>query len=320
MGAALHVGIVPLTDFTLTAFAGFVDALRLAADAGDRSRPVRCRWTVMSEGRVAVRASSGVVVAPAHDFVDPAGFDYLAVVGGTLHGGPRETPALVAYLARAAAAGVTLVGLCTGSLTLARAGLMEGRRACVSWFHHGDYAAEFPGHALVSDRLFLDEGDRVTCAGGVSVVHVAAHLIERHLGPGAADEALRILIEEGATDGVQPPPLPAPAGADPRVRRALIAMERRLAGSAPMAEVAREAGTTARHLARLFAREMGAAPAATLSEMRLARARAMVEAGGATLAEIAAACGFADGSHLARRFRARFGETPRGWARARVSA
>ena len=38
----LRFGIVLLPNFTLTAFSGFVDLLRLASDEGDMSRPVRC--------------------------------------------------------------------------------------------------------------------------------------------------------------------------------------------------------------------------------------------------------------------------------------
>ena len=43
----LRVGFVLARRFTLSAFANFVDVLRLAADEGDRSRPIRCSWRVL---------------------------------------------------------------------------------------------------------------------------------------------------------------------------------------------------------------------------------------------------------------------------------
>ena len=43
----LRVAFILAPRFTLTAFAGFVDALRLAADEGDRSRQIECQWTVL---------------------------------------------------------------------------------------------------------------------------------------------------------------------------------------------------------------------------------------------------------------------------------
>ena len=44
----LRVGFILTPRFTLCAFANFVDVLRLAADEGDRSRPILCRWRVLS--------------------------------------------------------------------------------------------------------------------------------------------------------------------------------------------------------------------------------------------------------------------------------
>ena len=41
----LSVGLVLVPNFTLLALANFVEALRLAADVGDRSRPRRCQLT-----------------------------------------------------------------------------------------------------------------------------------------------------------------------------------------------------------------------------------------------------------------------------------
>ena len=60
----LTVGFILARRFTLNAFANFVDVLRLAADEGDRSRPVRCEWSVLSDTMNPVAASSGEVIQP----------------------------------------------------------------------------------------------------------------------------------------------------------------------------------------------------------------------------------------------------------------
>jgi transcriptional regulator GlxA family with amidase domain len=301
-GPDLRIGVLPMANFTMLAFAALLDTLRLAADEGDRSRQIRCAWTVMSEDRQPVRASNGLLVQPSEGLMEPAGFDYLAVVGGTLHGGARETPVLLQYLRQAARAGIPLVGLCTGSFTLARAGLMADRRACVSWFHHDDYVAEFPRCSLVSDRLFLDDGDRITCAGGVSVVHLASHLVDRHCGIGASEKGLRIMNEGSALSGESPQPSPAlmlQPNADPRVRRALLLMERRIGDPPRLTELARLAGSTPRHLSRLFVAELGLTPAKASELLRINRARSLVEQSRRPLADIAAECGFSDSAAIA---------------------
>jgi len=309
----LRVGIIPLKNFTMLAFAGFIDTLRLAADEGDRSRQIRCQWTIMSEGRQSVRASNGTIIQPTSDLTNAPRFDYVVVVGGTLHETDRDSPVLSAYL-KDVAETTPLVGLCNGVLTLARAGLMKGRRACVSWFHHLDYVAEFPELALVSDRMFLVDGNRITCPGGVSSIHLASWLVEKHLGVGAAAKGLRIMLEDSAADGAATQPLPAldifTKTRDQRVRKAVLAMERMLDRSLELADLARLAGSTPRHLSRLFVTELGLTPKAALERMRLAKARRLITDTGWSIAQIAVECGFADASHLTRRLRASEGITP----------
>lgn len=312
--SALTVGLVLVPDFTMLAFAAFVDTLRLAADEGDRSRPIHCRWTVMSEGGHPVRASNGVSVQPSAGLLPPDGFDYLVVVGGTLHRGPEVGRSLAPYLRRAAEAGVPLVGLCTGGFVLARAGLMRGRRCCVSWFHHDELAAEFPDMKVVADELFVFDRDRITCAGGTSVVHLASALVERHLGPGRSHKGLRVMLEDRARGGRSPqPPAPIPGLStvgDPRVRRAMLLIERNLTRRLGLDEVARTVGTTSRQLARLFEREAGHSPAAFRDRLRLHRARGLVREGRRTMTDIAAECGFADAGHFSRRYRRLYGASP----------
>lgn len=84
----IRFGIVLLPNFTLTAFSGFVDMLRLSADDGDYSKPVRCAWSVIGETLAPVRASCGIQITPWETFDAAEPFDYVVVVGGLLHSGP----------------------------------------------------------------------------------------------------------------------------------------------------------------------------------------------------------------------------------------
>ena len=116
-----------------------------------------------------MRSSCGLLVTPTCGLLPPGELDYVVVVGGLLRHGTALDPAARAYLRRAAAVGTTLIGVCTGSFLLCREGLMEGRRACVSWFHYQDFKDEFPDQDAVADRLFLVDRDRITCSGGSNV-------------------------------------------------------------------------------------------------------------------------------------------------------
>lgn len=311
---ALRVGLLLMPDFTLLALAGFVDTLRLAADEGDRSRPVHCSWTLMSGDGRPVRASSGVVVEPGGGLLPPERFDYVVVVGGTLHRGPDLDDATVAWLRGVANAGIPLVGICTGGLVLARAGLMSGRRCCISWFHREEMAAEFPDLTIVADELYVFDGDRITCAGGTSVVHLASQLVERHLGAGRSSKGLRVMLEDRVRPARSPqPPAPIPGLGtvnDHRVRRAMLLIERGLDRRVPLAKVAGAVGTTVRQLGRLFAEHAGTSPSAFRETLRLDRARAAVTGTGESMTRIAADLGFADAAHFSRRYRERHGVQP----------
>lgn len=58
----IRFGFLLLPHFTLTAFSGLLDVLRLAGDEGDNSQPVRCSWQVIDETLAPVRSSSGIQV------------------------------------------------------------------------------------------------------------------------------------------------------------------------------------------------------------------------------------------------------------------
>ena len=310
----LRVGFLLARQFTLTAFASFVDALRLAADEGDRSRQMRCRWSVMSSARAPVAASCGVEVLPTSGLVDPKEFDYVVVVGGLLHDGPQVDAATLAYIRKAAQAGVTLIGVCTGSFVLAQAGVLAGREACVSWFHRRDFLEQFGDVAPVCDRLYLIDGDRITCSGGAGVADLAAALIEQRLGAETARKTLRVLLIDDARPAGAPQPMPSLAregqARDESVRRAALLMEQHMSRPLTVAQIAGKVGLGARQLERRFLDELGETPAAVYRGMRLDYGRWLIEKAGRAVGEAAASAGFADSAHFARAFRKRWGFAP----------
>ncbi len=111
-----RVALLPLENFTLNAFSGFVDALRLAADEGGRSRQIECGWEIT--GHRAVRASCGLIVTPQRTPPDPREVDYIAVSGGNDYRERQQPAWLNAYLRDAAEKGTKLIGLCTGTFNM----------------------------------------------------------------------------------------------------------------------------------------------------------------------------------------------------------
>ena len=310
----LRVGFVLLPHFTLLPFAGFIDSLRLAADEGDHSRQINCQWTVMGPQLNEVESSCGVSVRPWVVFRDPGEFDYIVVVGGLLHQGSIASDAVLEYLQRADAANTPLVGLCTGSFALIRAGLMHGRRCCVSWFHYQDLQDELADVIPVADLLYVDDGDRITCAGGSAATDLAATLIERHLGRQWARKSLRILSLDGARPANSPQPQPANSNnmlvENRRVRRALLMMEQNMAQPLSTQVFAQRLNLSKRQLERLFVAETGESLQRLYRNMRLGYGLWLLQRPGSSVTNIAQECGFADTAHFSRAFRSHFGMSP----------
>lgn len=311
--AKLRVGFLLTPRFTLVAFAGFVDALRLAADEGDRSRQRLCTWAILGHEDTAVTSSCGASVRPTAPMESPQDYDYLVVVGGLLHGGQQVPRSVYAFLREAAAHGVRLVGLCTGSFVLARAGLLDGHLACVSWFHREEFAAEFPECRVVSNQMFVVDRDRLTCAGGTSVVHLAAHLIEKAIGRASAVKALRIMIEEQPLPSrtLQPEEVLSERSTDTVVHKAMLLLEQQLQSNVSIEQLCEPLGIGRRQLERRFRSDIGLSPAEYRQKLRVERARWLLQHTDLDVMEVGLECGFHDGGNFARVIRRALGASPR---------
>lgn len=303
--AKLRIGFVLAPRFTLAAFANFVDAVRLAADDRDLSRQIDCEWAVLGRSDEMIEASCGLRVAAWSELDDPQRFDYVVVVGGVMHGGTRVSSEINSFLRSAAKAGVQLVGLCTGSFVLARAGLLDGYEVCVHWMHRDDFVAEFPDLRAESNRLFVIDRDRLTCAGGTSVVHLASHLIEKHCGRAKALKSMRIMIEEQPLpDGAwQPEEIVTHQSKDMLVKRAMLAIEQDISDHISLPSLADGLGISVRQLQRRFLADVGIRIRDYRRCLQLARAKWLVQNTDRSMTEIALDCGFADSAHFARTFK-----------------
>ena len=308
----LSVGFILARRFTLCAFANFVDVLRLAADEGDRSRPILCDWAVLSDNMSPVASSCGVVVQPHERLGDPRKFDYIVVVGGLIYETPNLSAEYMRYLKRSVASKVPLVGVCTGTFILHRAGLMDGYRCCVSWFHHADFLEQFDGLKPISDQIFVVDRDRLTCSGGASSAHLAAYLVDKHVGRAQSRKSLRIMIIDDALQAEEPQPgIPLNlATNDELVRKALLLMQQNIDTLLSVENIARRLGARRRQLERHFQQSVGMAPTLAYKVIRLEYAEFLLMHTDKTITEIAISTGFCDCSHFIRVFRERNGATP----------
>jgi transcriptional regulator GlxA family with amidase domain len=308
-------GILLLPDFTLTAFSGLVDMLRLASDEGDNSRPVRCCWSLIGEGRKPVRASCGIETTPWEDLGDPSRFDYVVVVGGLLRKGSEPSRATLDFIRSVGETRTTLVGICTGTFALMRAGVLARHRVCVSWFHYWDFLEQFPHvepSRLVADRLFVVDGHRITCSGGRASIDVAAEILKRHIDASTVQKALRILLVDRSetVNAPQPHPPGLEPSAHPIVKRAMLLMEQHLSKALTVDEMAGKLNVSARQFERIFKADTGKTPQAFARALRLRVAAWSLLNTDKPISAVSSECGFADASHMGREFRQIYAVSP----------
>ena len=310
--ARLSIGFILAPKFTLCAFANFVDVLRLAADEGDRSRPILCNWSIVSSRMRPITSSCGVEIQPNEHLGDPAKFNYIVVVGGLIDEIPKLNPAYTRFLRQAAGAHVPLIGVCTGAFVLHNAGLMEGYKCCVSWFHHHDFLKAFDGLTPVSDQIFVVDRDRITCSGGASSAHLAAYLVDKHVGRSQARKSLNIMIIDDLLDAAKPQPgIPLDMETDNEaVRKSLHLMQQTINTPLPIAALANRLGVSRRNLERQFKVALAISPGRAYQNIRLEYAELLLKTTEKTLSEIAVETGFCDTSHFIRIFKGRHGHTP----------
>lgn len=308
----LSVGFVLVPNFTLIAFSAIVDLLRLAGDEGDRSRPERCSWSILAPDLSPITASCGLQVLPWETYDSPERFDYIVVVGGLIDRHSSYHPKTLEFLREAAAKGVSIAGVCTGSFALIEANLMKGRKCCVSWYHFPDLIERYGDIVPVADQLFVEDGKFITCAGGLAALDLGAWMVERHLGPGRAQKSLHIMVTDTARPaaGAQPQPPSVGTVDDIRVRRAMLQIEQNLSTPQKVDDIAHGVGLSKRQLERIFRKEAGKSIQEFSRDLRVFYGLWLLANSDKTITVVATESGFSDISHFNRVFRASFGCAP----------
>jgi transcriptional regulator GlxA family with amidase domain len=157
----------------------------------------------------------------------------------------------------------------------------------------------------------------LTCSGGASTAHLAAYLVDRHIGRAAAQKSLHILIIDDQMAGEMPQPgTPLELSTrDPLVRKALHLFQQNMDAPPSVDAIAGQLGVSRRKLERHFRGALDISPAEASLAIRLSHARNMLARSAASIASIAAHTGFCDASHFIRVFRERVGRTPQSYRR-----
>jgi transcriptional regulator GlxA family with amidase domain len=142
----------------------------------------------VAETREPVRLTGGLRVTPDYSVAD-APAPHVVVIPAM-----RGSAAVHDWLRRVAPSADVVMSVCTGAFQLARAGLLDGRRATTHHDFWDDFAREFPRVTLVRGERWVESDERISTAGGLtSGIDLALRVVERYFGRETAQRTARYM-------------------------------------------------------------------------------------------------------------------------------
>jgi len=297
-----------LDRFTMISFAGAIEPLRITNRMLDRQAYT---WVFAGEGGTEVRCSNGAAFKLDMGLSDVGRDDTILVCGG-IEVQEATTRPVLNWLRREARRGSSIGGICTGSYAMARAGLLDGKRATIHWENQDSFIEEFEDVKLTKS-IFVIDGNRMTTAGGTASLDLMLKLIAQDHGEDTANiVADQLIYTSIRTDqDTQRLSIPTRIGVrHPKLSQVIQIMESNIEDPISPATLAEDVGMSTRQLERLFRRYLNLSPKRYYMELRLQKARNLLMQTDMSVINVALACGFASPSHFSKCYRAHYQTTP----------
>lgn len=224
-----------------------------------------------------------------------------------------ETTAVANWLRVAARSARRVVSVCGGTLILAEAGLLEGRRATTHWRLLDVLQARYPGVDVQRGPIYVQDGSVWTSAGVTSGLDLTLALVEDDHGfalardiaqdlvmylrrPGGQSQFSRHLLNQAKKPGP--------------IRDLQAWILENLDKDLSVEKLADRVAMSPRNFTRVFTRETGTPPARYVEEARLDAARQRLEQSTEGVEQVASATGFGNGLNLRRVFERNLQLTP----------
>ena len=299
-----RVLVLLLPDVHLQDMAGPVQVLYEASRLGAAYQLSYCA------AKPQVTSAQGLVLSNLL-FPPPARRDDLVLVPGVSSDSlDRLEHVPTGWLREAHAAGARIASVCSGAFALARAGLLDGRRCTTHWKVTDRLRAEYPRAIVIENRLFVEDGGVITSAGISSGIDMALALVEEDHGPIVVSRVAREMIVYLRRNGDQEQRsvyLDHRTHLHPGVHRVQDWLVAHPEKKPALAELARIAALSPRHLTRVFRSATGLTPKQFAAKIKVQVARDLLADPQRSVEAIAESCGFEDARQLRRIWKQSYG-------------
>jgi transcriptional regulator GlxA family with amidase domain len=305
------VVIVGYHNAVLVEIACTADALDIANRLGAAPR-----YDMVLAGLVdrSMRCSSGLTLAIPNrlDRIDGP-LDTLVVAGGPGSNQAVTDAALLTHLRRLASCSKRVASICSGAFILAAAGLLDGKRATTHWEYAADLARQYPRVTVDPAPLFIKDGNVYTAAGVTSALDLSLAFIAEDHGPTLARQVARSLVVYLQRPGNQAQ-VSMFLSAPPPEHRIVGDLAGHITGNLDAdlntPALAARAGTSTRHLTRLFNAHLGTTPSRYVRSVRTEAAAKLLSDTELPLAAVARRCGFGSTETLRQAFLDHYATSP----------
>ena len=230
----------------------------------------------------------------------------------------EDEEAIVEWLRASIQPDHLLVSICSGALLAARAGLLDGYACTTHYVNCPDLVALAPRARVLENRLYVEDGQRLTSAGVTAGIDLMLHVVSRLVDHACAVAVARYLVVYMRRGGADPQLSPWLEGRNhlhPAIHRVQDAVTADPARDWTLGSLARIAGASSRHLSRLFNEHAGMSITDFRNRLRVALARELLGHTHLDMEHVAERAGFASPRQLRRAWR-QFYPTPPRQARA----
>jgi transcriptional regulator GlxA family with amidase domain len=260
---------------------------------------------VVAERRDIIRCASGLRVVPDLSIADAAPDTDTLLVAGSYGIPDAPSDSVIAWLRERSAAARRYGAVCTGTFLIGAAGLIAGRNVTTHWYYADELRSRFPSSRVESDSIFIRDGPLFTSAGGTACIDLALALIEEDHGRDLALSVARYLVMYMKRPGGQSQysvPLAAQARTGSPIARLQAWILDHPEQDLSLSALAKRAAMSRRNFSRVFRSETGLSPAAYVEQVRMDKARRLLEQTSLLLDQVARQSGLGTAASARRIF------------------
>ncbi|MES2322654.1 MAG: helix-turn-helix domain-containing protein [Pseudomonadota bacterium] len=242
------------------------------------------------------------------------------ILPGIDHDTPQQIAGLLDKLGpevaavRAFATGGGMIATnCSSTFLLAQAGLLDGRRATTSWWLSREFIKRYPQVQLDTEEMIVHDGQFVTSGGFSSYVDLALKIVGQFGSEQLRQITAKVLVTDSNRASQTPYIATGYAQGDGQaiIERARRWLSRHMDQEWNIADLAEHCHTSPRTLLRRFQKAVGLSPVQYTQQLRVERAKSLLESTTLSLEEITGRCGYENVSTFSKVFKRWANVTPR---------